>query len=53
MKIGKTTPTGVRTFMVLGGITLQEVGGGGKKSYKGWSKGPLFNFLKSKFDSAN
>ena len=34
-------------------ITRGKRGGGGKKSYKGWSKGPLFNFLKSKFDSAN
>ena len=53
MKIGKTTPTGVRTFMVLGGDYITRGRGGGKKSYKGWSKGPLFNFLKSKFDSGN
>ena len=45
MKIGKTTPTKIRTFMVLGGITLQEGGWWDKKSYKGWSKGPCIKFF--------
>lgn len=44
VKTAKTTPTGVGTLMVLGGITQQE-GGRGRKSYKGLEQGTYIKFF--------